>query len=606
MRTTAGAVLESCHPVDFGGDTCDLGAPGGGDQTFTPATSPAALPAPGLQMGIRCVATTICVNGGTLHAAETVLYGAEVTIDDPQAPEAGSLSGTLTAGGWLRGSKTIAMTGSDAIGIKQLQLTRDGGAGLRSTSFDCDYSYLAPCQLGSVGSAWADVNTALLSDGTHTLVGSAVDAAGNRSDSSTVTIQTDNTAPAAPPTLTASSGWSSVASRSLSWSLPTGEVAPVTGATIRLCPPAGSPCTTSAASAATSGSVTLTTPGEWTGSVYLTDAAGNSSASNAAPFTLRYDPDPPAAPPSVTASAAWSNVADRSVIWTLPGLQMSPITGATIVLCPPSGIGCTTAPGATTTTGAVTLTSPGSWTGSVFLTDEAGNSASANATPFTLRYDAEPPPAPVLGTPQQQGTSAEFLVAVSSADPGPAPLTRLGADLCRPDGSACNTVQPAGLTQARFVAPGTGDWRARVRSIDEAGNVGAWATTSFTYVPAPTATPTSTPTPTPTRSATPGPSATASPTPTATATEEPTLTPDAHRRRAGGARAARDEGPAARSAARGGRPPGGGCDGSDPRADPQWRSAPGSGDGRRGGCLQAGRPAAEGRVAGSPEAQLQR
>ena len=382
---------------------------------------------------------------------------------------------------------------------------------------------MTPCQLGSVNSAWTDVNTALLSDGTHEIAGSAFDAADNRTDTSAVTIQTDNTAPAAPPTLTANSAWASTAARPISWSLPGGQAAPITGATIRLCPPAGSPCTASAATTTTSGSVTLSAPGVWTGTVYLTDAAGNSNVANGAPFTLRYDPDPPAAPTSLTAPSAWSSQANRALTWTLPGLQVSPITAATIRLCPPTGNVCGAIPGTTTTSGAVTLTSPGSYTGGVFLTDEAGNSDSANDAGFVLRYDAGAPPAPVLGAPEQQGATAEFLVGVFPGDPGPAPLMRLGADLCRPDGSACNTITPAGLGLARFVAPGSGTWRARVRSIDEAGNVGEWATTSFTYTPS--ASPTPSPSPSPSSSPTPSPSATPISTATATPTAEPTSTP---------------------------------------------------------------------------------
>jgi hypothetical protein len=439
LRPTTGESLEACQPPTFG-DTCDLGFAGGTGTTYS------GLAVGGLQLGVRCTVaspTGVCINGGTLHSVEAVLYGATVTIDDPQPPVAGALSGTLVGSGWLRGTKTIAMTGSDATGIQSLVLTRDGGTAVRTDTKSCDYTQTTPCASpgSQVGSVWADVDTSALSDGTHALVGTAKDAAGNTSQTAPTMIQTDNTAPTAPTGLTGADG-----------------------------------------------------------------------------------------------AGVWSAQAARSLSWSLPGGQASPISGATLKLCPPAG-GCTTAAADSTTSDGITLASPGVYTGSVYLADEAGNQDSANASTFTLRYDPGAPPAPTLGAPQPQGSAGGFVVAVTPSDPGPAPVAALDGDVCHTDGTGCSALptQPS-LTEVDGQVPAAGTWRIRVRTTDAAGNVGPYAATTFTYSPAeptttPTATPTATALPSPTATATATVTATAEPTATATATPTPTPTPTPKPRR---------------------------------------------------------------------------
>lgn len=411
LRTKEGATLEACQ-APAAGDTCKLGAPGGALQSF------GGLRSAGLVLSVRCTAAqTICVNGSTLHSAEAVLYGATVTIDDPVLPTAGQLTGSLTGGGWLRGVQTVAMTGSDVTGVKSFTLARDAGVQVRSDIRTCDYTFTTPCASpgSSVGSRWADVDTAAFTDGTHSFVGVVRDAASNAASTGVVNVQIDNTAPDAPAGLTgADSGWSSAPDRSLGWTLPGGQAAPLTDATVKVCAPS-LPCSTEPAASLTSAAVHLTVAGTHTGSVYLTDAAGNVDPANAADFTLRYDPDAP--------------------------------------------------------------------------------------------------PAPQIGQPQQQSGGPTFVAQVAPNDPGPAPLARLEAQVCASDGSNCGSVTNQPVDHVTVMTPAEGMFLLRVRSVDQAGNVGPFAETPFSYAaPTPTPSPTVTPTAEPTASAT----TTATPTPTAT------------------------------------------------------------------------------------------
>jgi hypothetical protein len=97
--------------------TGSFGAAGSG----SPA-SVTALATPSLSFGVRCATgdpLVVCATGGTIHHVRAALYNASVSISDSGGPTLGGASGTLLAGGWLRGAQTAGIVASDASGISR-------------------------------------------------------------------------------------------------------------------------------------------------------------------------------------------------------------------------------------------------------------------------------------------------------------------------------------------------------------------------------------------------------------------------------------------------------------------------------------------------------
>ena len=226
------------------------------------------------------------------------------------------------------------------------------------------------------------------------------------------------------------------------------------------------------------------------------DAGNNTTDSSE--VLVRTDNTAPAAPSelAIDTGSEWSSSSARALSWVLPGGQAAPINGATVRLCPPGGGACSDVSAEALTGTHLSLGSgEGEYSGLVFLADEAGNTAVANALPFTLRYDATAPPVPTLGTPEPTAPD-RVLVSVSPNDPGPAPLAPASAELCRPDATDCRPVATNRSDAVEVVFPAPGEWTLRVRAIDAAGNSSGLATKTLTYrPPAPTATVQPTPTP---------------------------------------------------------------------------------------------------------------
>jgi hypothetical protein len=234
--------------------------------------------------------------------------------------------------------------------------------------------------------------------------------------------------------------------------------------------------------------------GEHIVSAAIRDAAGNVTATPT--ITVRTDNTPPAPAPDLVAAGGegWSSEGTRQLSWTLPDGQVSPIATATLRLC--TSASCTTSPADAATSTSPAITGAGEWAAAVALTDEAGNTGAFSA-PVTLRYDPDPPPAPTLGSPEQDGTGYDFRIPVTVADLGPAPVASLQGELCHADGSHCTPLAvQASTTELRTSVPGAGTWQLRVRAVDAAGNTGPTATATLSYT-LPAAPPTPTPQPTP-------------------------------------------------------------------------------------------------------------
>ncbi len=316
---SVGTALEGCSIV-FPASRCDIGLTEGGYTTI------AGLSSPTLTVGVRCElispATGCVADGGTVPATAAVLYDAVVTINDPTPPTIGGVSGSLLAGGWLRGAQSLAVDASDAAGVLEWSAQADGATVADSNPRVCDYTFAKPCPDLTAGPL--SVNTAGLADGSHTITVDVLDTAKNKATSAPTIIQTDNTAPTAPQGLSAA-GAAMSATKTISGSVPAGQFSPVTSADFAVCDAAGNGCG-SAQSAAVSGSsfsfpVTVT-EGTHVIRVWLADQAGNALAANAGSVTVVLTTP---AKSEVTVSSRVSSGRPRRVLATVSARAPGPI-----------------------------------------------------------------------------------------------------------------------------------------------------------------------------------------------------------------------------------------------------------------------------------------
>ena len=242
-----------------------------------------------MRVGIACVNTsTTCAPGGTLHHAWTAIYRSIVTIDDPTPPTASGASGSLFAGGYLRGNATATLgSAADGSGIKAVQVRVDGSRVVGETALACDYTRSRPCS-DVASPTTVPVVTSNIGDGTHVVQVGAVDAGGNFTPASTQTITVDNEAPA-PPTPTSPVFATAAADRpTISWTEPPGQVSPVTHAHITVCK--ATVCRTSTQPAGLGSGQAIVAlpdgPGAYAVSVSLSDAAGNHDPYRAAHWSI--------------------------------------------------------------------------------------------------------------------------------------------------------------------------------------------------------------------------------------------------------------------------------------------------------------------------------
>ena len=244
-----------------------------------------------------------CATGATLHEAWTGIHAAIVTVNDSTAPTASGASGSLLAGGYLRGNVTAGVgSASDSTGINRLQVRVDGDRVVASgPERACDFTRRAPCaNLTATESLTFD--SASIGDGTWTARVGVLDAGNNFTAAGTQTVTVDNTAPTAPTTTSPASVTVTAPSTTISWTAPAGQVSPITTAHITVCGPTGCRTNTQPAGNAAGGAtVNLAGNGAHTARVALQDAAGNLSTSQAATWTITF-PSPIGPAPLATAT----------------------------------------------------------------------------------------------------------------------------------------------------------------------------------------------------------------------------------------------------------------------------------------------------------------
>jgi hypothetical protein len=268
--------------------------------------------------------STSWINGFASISARDVVLRIQDLVD----PVITSATGSLVAGGWLRGTKTVTVTADDNAGIAALSVDLDGTQH-RLQGQPCDFHAMRPC-----GAATGALDVALeqASDGSHSLTLRAVDPSG-RAAAMTRTIRVDNHPPGPVEVLASDDpGWSTRNSFTVRWRNPAyGNASPVAAAVWRLCrfdaPTICRPTQqTAGQNIARLLAVAVPSPGRWALQVWLRDAAGNLDPRTAREIIVRWDPDPPevefepmdpSAPTSVRFRTTDAASAVRSVELTL-------------------------------------------------------------------------------------------------------------------------------------------------------------------------------------------------------------------------------------------------------------------------------------------------
>jgi len=271
---------ETCLDSVENNESCFFGGPPGA------GTEPAVitgLHAQTLTLGIQCHAPAEeeCITGATEHHVWTAMYGAAVTLSDPTPPTLSTPNGSLWEpgidNGYHKGTESVTVAAQDTGGgVKEITFAVDGQP-LTTYRAPCNFTYSQPCPLTS-GPQTFTLDTASLPDGPHTLTLVATNAASDQSTIATQEITIENTPPPPPVDLTATPIQTGSTTFQINWSEPPGQTAPIITATYEICPASGSPCTPAAqASADGPATITLSGPGSWTISVWLTNAAGNTN-----------------------------------------------------------------------------------------------------------------------------------------------------------------------------------------------------------------------------------------------------------------------------------------------------------------------------------------
>jgi hypothetical protein len=220
----------------------------------------------------------------------------EVTVNDP-VPPAISLSGSLASGQWVSGAAgadpEVRVHATDNAGVQRIDT--DLGGHRASQPYGCDYSQTRPCPI-DVNATWHPV-VADLAEGAHQLHASVFDAAGNPTHI-TRDVLVDNTPPdPVIPNVTGGTGWRQTNGFTVSWKNPPNNGAPIIRAHWKLCRTDGG-CPSRGdqpgENVQSLPSILAPSPGEYSLSVWLEDAAGNQREANAAvSVPIRWDPEPP-------------------------------------------------------------------------------------------------------------------------------------------------------------------------------------------------------------------------------------------------------------------------------------------------------------------------
>jgi hypothetical protein len=315
-------------------DTCDI--PSGQDDCQNISTVPTSFTinnASTIDYGVRCDAPSGgCITGASLHSVWVSLYSVTVTVSDPSAPTMSGPSGPLWAGGFQQGRQSSAsFGGSDNTGISEAAWFVDGRQ-YTSDRNGCDYSRALPCP-NMPADTQHPLDLSAFREGPHQLQAVIKDAAGNSTTAGPITITIDRTAPGPPGALGVVGGDVSHGTNSfdVTWTNPGGQAAPIARAHYQVCPFAGGPCTPeiSAGGDNVSSLTGVQVPGRgaWILTVWLEDAAGNTSSANSTSVPLHYLDGAGGGPTANAAIALAKAKIDRHHRLVVRGTAAADLTG---------------------------------------------------------------------------------------------------------------------------------------------------------------------------------------------------------------------------------------------------------------------------------------
>ena len=349
---------------------------------------------------------TVCGNGIFEHDARVELNGATVTITDEQPPQITSVSGSLFAGGLVRGVLSGTIDGADSSGVQYARVYVDGAQVAQQASA-CDFTQPAPC--ATTSSNQFSLNTSTLSNGPHQIEAAVVDAAGNQTLGTPVQITVENANPSAPTGLLVNGkgagAWINQPA-TITWTNPSQPPDdPLSQVNWLACAGSETSIPASGCDAPQHESSSLSSltfspaqdaafagwpQGLYTVFVWLADAIGNTAQADSAAISFGYQTAPPPPPTSITASGR----APYTITLGAPA-DIAPLTATNWIACDSTGV-CTSTE---TSPGLSFSFAPGQYgryTIRAWLQDAAGNTSPANSATLTITDSKPGKPSPQL------------------------------------------------------------------------------------------------------------------------------------------------------------------------------------------------------------------
>jgi hypothetical protein len=257
--------------------------------------------ATGIRSVVGCVNFSGCTTFSTdfwpFTRAYYFVHEFDVTLDDLSVPSVSITGGGLFDGRWVHGNQSLVFNITDNSGVRRTRYWVDDLGTIADNDRNCDYTLAVPCSNVTGGQYALDTSTIV--DGTHQVAVEGLDATNANLGSNFQTIRIDNHAPTEPRAVAVQGGqgWHTVNSFDLDYTVPGGQIAPVTRAYYQVCKADGTDCSTGSQDGteiSRLANIRVPQPGDYTARVWLMDAAGNVSDAKSPPVHLKFDNVPPA------------------------------------------------------------------------------------------------------------------------------------------------------------------------------------------------------------------------------------------------------------------------------------------------------------------------
>ncbi len=254
------------------------------------------------RVGVRMSCPPLGTDCDYAPAVQARMNAARFLIADHAAPEAPDLSGPAASGDWLGGVVGMTVGGSDqGGGVARTLISANGVELVNSDLCDAEpddegrVGTMRPCPATSSHEESIDTAAAAFEEGRGNELRVCTEeyGAGPARGCRTIELAVDNVAPAAPRSLSLEGGtdWRRDNDFDLSWSNPSQDHAPITGAIVEVSGPGDytKEYEYEGSDIETIKNLHVPEPGEYEARVYLVDEAGNATADHAVSIPLRFD-----------------------------------------------------------------------------------------------------------------------------------------------------------------------------------------------------------------------------------------------------------------------------------------------------------------------------